>query len=98
MDTQPNARSNVYYNSRRKKPRTNKILDRLTFSPKKHKQKHRRKLREKLQQKPAPVTPTSPDPPSKLKLGSMNVNGLDIEASWAIEQLLTTRDFDVSII
>ena len=94
MDTQHNARNQEHYHSRRKKPRTNKILDRLTFSPKKHKQKHRRKLKEKLQQKPAPVTPTSPDPPSKLKLGSMNVNGLDIEASWAIEQLLTTRDFD----
>ena len=29
-------------------------------------------------------------------LGSMSVNGLDMEASWAVEQLLTTKDFDVS--
>ena len=31
-----------------------------------------------------------------LKFGSFNVNGLDIEASWAVEQLLDTRSFDVS--
>ena len=38
----------------------------------------------------APVTKET------LKFGSFNVNGLDIEARWAVEQLLDTRGFDVS--
>ena len=33
-----------------------------------------------------------------LKFGSLNINGLDIEAGWAAQQLLTNRGFDVSLI
>ena len=97
MDTHHVPRNCRHYKSRKNKPRTNKILDRLTFSPKKHKQKVSRKLRQNLQQRPATATPSTSIPSPTLKLGSMNVNGLDLEASWAVEQLLTTRDFDVSI-
>ena len=32
----------------------------------------------------------------ELKVGAFNVNGLDVEASWAVEKLLVDRDFDVS--
>ena len=97
MDPKPTRRNYLHSKARKNKSRTNKILDRLTYSPKKHKQKITKKLRQKLQQKPVTSHPPTSNPPSKLKLGSMNVNGLDIETSWAVEQLLTTRDFDVSI-
>ena len=95
MDKTHSARRNLSYKNRKSKPQTNKILDRITFSPQKHKQKVTRKLREKLQQKTLP-TPTSPKPKTTLKFGSFNVNGLDLEASWAVEQILKNRGFDVS--
>ena len=78
------------------KKRTSKIIDRLTYSPKKHKNKKLREMRKKLQtmncpQNDIPVTKET------LKFGSFNVNGLDIEARWAVEQLVNTKGFDVSI-
>ena len=76
--------------------RTNKIVDRLTFNPKKHKQKFVKKLRQKLSLRVAPKK-SSPSPITSLKFGSINVNGLDLEATWAVEQLLTIHKFDVRI-
>ena len=43
-----------------------------------------------------PQTVEAPVTKETLKFGSFNVNGLDIEARWAVEQLLETRGFDVS--
>ena len=43
-----------------------------------------------------PSTVKAPVTKESLKFGSFNVNGLDIEARWAVEQLLDTRGFDVS--
>ena len=52
-------------------------------------------MKEKIKEKFLPVpTPTTPTP--LLKFGAFNVNGLDLEAGWAVGQLLTTRNFDVS--
>ena len=84
-------------NHRHGKKRTSKIIDRLTYSPKKHKNKKRREMTEKLQ---AMVRPKDNIPVIKetLKFGSFNVNGLDIEARWAVEQIINTRGFDVSCI
>ena len=77
------------------KKRTSKIVDRLTYSPKKHKNKIVRDMRDKLQVKKVPTTKTPVDSQT-LKFGSFNVNGLDLEAEWAINQILITRNFDVS--
>ena len=71
------------------KIQTTKIMDRLTYSPKKHKQRKIREMRERLQRKA--LLPAS-------KFGSFNVNGLDLEACWAVQQLLDKRGFDVSCI
>ena len=56
-----------------------------------------REMRKKLQTKEV-LKITPPTNRRTLKFGSFNVNGLDLEARWAIEQLLTNRGFDVSII
>ena len=81
----------------RAKTQTNKIIDRLTFSPQKHKQKVTRKLRQKLRLQPRiPQSTEAPKTVTRLKFGAFNVNGLDLEASWTIEQLLKDREFDVS--
>ena len=39
MDQKPSARSTKHFKKRKAKIKTNKILDRLTFNPQKHKQK-----------------------------------------------------------
>ena len=75
---------------------TRKIVDRITYNPIKHKNKFTRGLRKKLQQKEM-QTPAPPKPSASLNFGSLNINGLDIEAAWAVEQLLTNKGFDVSI-
>ena len=85
-------------NKRYIKKRTTKIIDRLTYSPNKHKNMKARQQREKLKAKnnqnlDGPVTVTK----DTLKFGSFNVNGLDIEARWAVEQILDSRGFDVSM-
>ena len=52
-------------------------------------------MRQKLQAQ----TFTFPKPiitPTTIKFGSMNVNGLDVEACWAVQQLLNHRGFDAS--
>ena len=36
--------------------------------------------------------------PHKLKIGSINVDGLDLQTDAALRELLSDRDFDVSII
>ena len=81
----------------RRTVKTNKIIDRLTYNPIKHKQKIVKKLGQKLAQKPPQKTPSPPLPQSSLKLGAININGLDIEANWAVEQLLNDHKLDVSL-
>ena len=89
---QVSRRSKKRYLKRQKAGK--RVLDRLTYNPGKHKQQRTRELRQKLQQKsmpppkPAKITP-------KMKFGSFNVNGLSVDASWAIQQLQRDRDFDV---
>ena len=78
----------------RRKTNSKKIVDKITYNPIKHKQLETRNLRAKLQQKKCDQSIPAPPSP-KLKFGSFNVNGLDIEASWAVEQLLMTKGFDV---
>ena len=81
---------------KRAKIQTNKIMDRLTFNPKKHKQKKVKGLREKLQQRdredPGPLSVKT-----SLKFGSFNINGLDLETAWAVGELVKKHGFDVQI-
>ena len=86
-----------YKASARVKMRSAKVMDRLTFCPNKHKQKVTRKLRQELQMKRV-STERPPPPKSVLKFGSFNVNGLDLETSWAVGQLLQDNEFDVRYI
>ena len=79
------------------KKRTAKNLDRITYSPEKHKQRFVKKLRRKLATRVDPDEKTIPASPTSIKFGSININGLDLEASWAVDQLLTTRGYDVGL-
>ena len=90
----PKEARNSRHVKARAKIQTNKILDRITFNPQKHKQKKTRELRQQLQQKSAP-DPKLSSPKTALKFGSFNINGLDLETSWAVGELVKKHGFDV---
>ena len=79
------------------KRRTGRLIDRLTYCPAKHKRKYTKKLRHKLQARRPNVPDPEPSQVSTLKFGSININGLDLEASWAVDQLILNRGYDVGI-
>ena len=85
---------------RQRKPQhiSKKIVDKLTYNPGIHKQQKTRNLRKKVRQQTLPLNPPPPPPPQIIKFGSINVNGLDVEAAWAVEKLLKYRKFDASFI
>ena len=53
-------------------------------------------MRQDLQSEPQ-VSSTGVPPVSTMKFGSFNINGLDFESTWAVEELLKTRGFDVGV-
>ena len=74
-----------------------KTLGRLTYSPENHKQKSVKTMRQKLASKPS-IRASKPSLPNvTLKFGSLNTNGLDQEAHWAVTELLQDHELDVSI-
>ena len=76
--------------------RTTKVLDRLTFSPRKHKMKETRKRLKAMQDRPQQAVQSSPPVQEPtIKFGSFNINGMSSETGWAVEELLRTRNFDV---
>ena len=74
---------------------TRKIIGRITYSPGKHKQSFTKSLRAKLASQPAAKPPKAPASQTVITFGSLNVNGLDQEAHWAVTQLAKERDLDV---
>ena len=92
----PDSQRSRRMTNKKDKKSTSKIIARLTYIPKKHKQKVTRKLRQKLQEKPLPDQPLQTPPPETLLFGSFNINGLSLETSWSVTQLLQKRGYDVS--
>ena len=80
---------------RLRKANTNKIIGKITYSPKKHKQALTKKLRRNLQTKD-PIVHNPVVEHVSIKFGSININGLDMEAGWAVEQLIAKKKLDVS--
>ena len=76
--------------------KTRKIIGRLTYSPEKHKQKFTKTLRDRLASRLHVQDPKPPEIVPEMVFGSMNVNGLDQEAHWAVSQLLSQHSIDVS--
>ena len=72
------------FNARKKRTRSNQIVSRLTYCPTKDKGRYTGKLRAQLQAKELP-SPVSPVPISTIETGAININGMDMESSWALE-------------
>ena len=77
--------------------KTNKIIGRLTYSPEKHKQKFSKAQRLKLASRPPDKIPSHSPTTHSITFGSLNVNGLNLEAHWAVTELLKSRNLDVRI-
>ena len=91
----PSTKKRNAQRAKRRKADSRKIVGRITYNPAQHKQKKVRALREKLQERDVHEVLPAPSPPETIKFGSFNVNGLDLEAAWAVERLLKDRSFDV---
>ena len=76
--------------NRIKKANTNKIISKIVHNAKKEtKRQHRKRLKESI------CNPSvSAAHPNKLKIGSINVDGLDLQTDAALRDLLSARDFD----
>ena len=79
---------------RLRKANTNKIIGKITYSPKKHKQALTKKLSRNLQTK-NPIVHNPVVKHVSIKFGSINIM-LDMEAGWAVEQLIAKKKLDVS--
>jgi hypothetical protein len=93
----PSTRNKILHKARHK-IQTRKVMDRLTYCPKKHKQRFVKTMRQQLQRKVLPASSKPLPPPTHIKFGSFNVNGLDLESCWAVQELLEKRGFDVSFL
>ena len=92
--TPPSTRKKLY-DKARGRIKSNKVISRLTYCPKKHKQRKIKDMRQSLQNKKLPQAKVPSPPSTKLKFASFNVNGLGIDTCWSVQQLLDTRGFDV---
>ena len=92
--TPPSTRKKLHDKAKHR-VKSNKVVSRLTYCPSKHKQRHTRDLRLRLQKTVFPLPNPSVPPSTKLKFGSFNVNGPGIDTCWSVQQLLSTREFDV---
>ena len=95
MDACKSSRAKLGY-KRRSKTRANKNVVRISYNPNKDKQKTRMALRNKLKQQGKPEDSQGLESVTSLHIGSINVNGIDLEAAWAVSELLREREFDVS--
>ena len=77
-----------------KKTETRKIIGRITYSPEKHKHKFLKSTRQKLDSRPSKIAEKPPN--ETLTFGSININGLDQEAHWAVTEILKNKNLDVS--
>ena len=75
--------------------RTAKYIDRLTYDPSRHKRKEVRKRLQALQARQMEQH-VPPDPKQVVKFGSININGLDLDSGWAVQELLKNKELDVS--
>ena len=81
---------------RQSRRRPSKTVSRLGYNPAKDKGKFTAGLRRQLQTRNIP-DPKPPTPKTFFNVGAININGLSLESSWALEQIITNYDLQVII-
>ena len=84
---------------RKKKINSRRIIDRLVYSPasKTHNVREKR-AHMKTKQSSDFQEKTDTEAIQSIRFGSLNVNGLGTEASWAVTELLDEKKLDVCLI
>ena len=83
-----------HFYKRKAKAMSDKLLHNVSVGSSRKEVRFKRSQRQDLRRRSGTKEPREQ---RELKVGAFNVNGLDVEASWAVEKLLVDRDFDVSI-
>ena len=81
---------------RQSRGRPPKTVSRLGYNPVKDKGKFTAGLRRQLQTRSIP-DPKPSTPKTFFNVGAININGLSLESSWALEQIITNYDLKVII-
>ena len=89
------ARNQNHFKKRKARSRANQFTSRLTYSPNNDKMKFTKKLRAQLQSMSLPP-PDQPAPIPTLEIGSININGLSLESSWALEEIVSKYNLKVN--
>lgn len=82
------------YEKRKARSRANHVSNRLTYCPRTDKNKFTKKLRAQLQSMPVP--PSVPLATTvTMEIGAININGLSMESSWALEEIVSKYNLKV---
>jgi hypothetical protein len=76
---------------------TNKTVSRLSYNPLTDKKKFTSKLRSDLQAKLIPPI-HAPVPTTTIEIGAININGLNVESAWALEQIVEKYHLKVKLV
>ena len=68
--------------------RPNNIRNRLTYCPNTDKNRFTRNLRATLQAMPSVAVPDNAPVNTTIEVGAINIDGLDLETSWALSQIV----------
>ena len=90
----PSSTRKKLYDKATGRIKSNKVISRLTYCPKKHKQRKIKDMRQsrafKIKKIPQSKVPSSL-PSTKLKFASFNVNGLGIDTCWFLLSVKPSR-------
>ena len=93
MDKKHNRKNQYYYNKRKKKKMT--TVNHITGAPPNKSQRdYRRNLGKKIGNR---QSLQAQELSHKLRVGAINIDGLDLENCVEVEKFLAERDFDVSV-
>ena len=85
----PNKNHLTHVRNRLKKANTNKLVSKLVHVVTKKDRQKKKKL--EVQERP-----TEKPKPHKLKFGSINVDGMDLQTDDAVRSIIVDREIDVS--
>ena len=95
MDRPQSKRSRLNQKKRQAKDRARKAESRLPYEPEQPRRKFTRQLRNNLKSKTLAANTSSHMQEEFLHFGSFNIQGLDLDAFTAVQDILEEKRFDV---
>ena len=93
-----NKRNSLHFRNRKARRAARQIFRKIVGTGTKKKIRDKRILVKSDRKKPTKdqEQKTALNSTSQLKIGAMNVNGMDIDVAWVIQEMIDTRGIDVS--